>query len=191
MTFHALLGVMSAVILGLAVVKVLQGILWMIHGRGQIKVYWVHLVWVPAPIFGSFLHFWNIVKQRNITGDVNIYGIADMLWLPILFYLLAGLLFPKSAEDHSADDRPFDLRDFYYKNHAWFFGIFMANWLTNAGNLHRFFEHTLELDTLLVLPGAIIYGALAVTRNERFHMAIAVIIPVSFFLLLIFKGSAW
>jgi hypothetical protein len=41
---------LSAVILGLAIVKILQGILWMIHGRQRIKVYWVQLVWVAFTI---------------------------------------------------------------------------------------------------------------------------------------------
>jgi hypothetical protein len=191
MTFHAFLGVLSAVIIGLAVVKLLQGILWMIHGRGQIKVYWVHLVWIGVAIFGAFLHFWNIVKQRNIFGDVNFYGVADMLWLPMLFYILAGLLFPPSAEDHSGDDRPVDLRDFYYENRAWIFGTLMVNWLTNAGNLRRIITQPLEWDTLQILPSALMYGALAVTRNKWVHMVIAALIPPSLFLLILFRGSSW
>ena len=168
MTFHAFLGVLSAVIIGLAVVKLLQGILWMIHGRGQIKVYWVHLVWVVATIFGANLHFWMIVRQRNIVGDVNFYGAADMLWIPILIYILAGLLFPPSGESNSGNDRPVDLQDFYYKNHAWFFGILLVDVLTNAGNLRRIFTQTLELETLLhVLPSALLFGSLAVIRDKR------------------------
>ncbi len=66
MTFHALLGVLSAVIIGLAVVKLLQGILWMIHGRGQIKVYWVHLVWIVFAINGAFVHFWFRAIRRRL-----------------------------------------------------------------------------------------------------------------------------
>ena len=97
MTFHALLGVLSAVIIGLAIVKLLKGILWMIHDRGQIKEYWVHQMWVIIALSGMFVHFWNIVRQRNVIGDVNFYWIADFLWLPVLYYLLAGLLFPPSA----------------------------------------------------------------------------------------------
>ncbi len=178
MTFHALLGVMSAVILGLAVVKVLQGILWMIHDRGQIKVYWVHLVWVAVLIFGPFLHFWNIVKQRNITGDVNIYGIADMLWLPMLFYILAGLLFPPSAEDHSGDDRPVDLRDFYYENRAWIFGAFAIVIVTNAGFLGSIVNQPFEARMILSYVLVLMFGALAVIRNEGYHMVNAIIFPL-------------
>ena len=43
MTFYAHLNILSAVIMGLAVVKLLQGLVWMIHGRQRIKMYWVHL----------------------------------------------------------------------------------------------------------------------------------------------------
>ncbi len=176
MTFHAFLGVLSAVIAGLAIVKVLQGILWMIHGRGgQIKVYWVHLVWVVGAIWGANLHFWMIVQQRNVIGDVNFYGVADMLWVPILFYLFAGLLFPPSAKDHSGENRPVDLQDFYYKNHAWIFGTMMVAPLTNAGMLRDIITLNFGSDTLILFVCALLAGALAVTRNKRFHMAMPVI----------------
>ena len=50
MNFNAHLSVLSAIIIGLAIVKLLQGIVWMIHGRKRIKVYWVHLAWVVFTI---------------------------------------------------------------------------------------------------------------------------------------------
>ncbi len=182
MTFHAFLGVLSAVIAGLAIVKVLQGILWMIHGRGQIKVYWVHLVWVAVAIWGANLHFWMIVRQRNVVGDVNIYGIADMLWIPIVHYILAGLLFPPSGESHSADDRPVDLEDFYYKNHAWIFGTILVAVLTNAGMLRRIITLDFDSGSFVLLVWPLVVGALAVTPNKRVHVAIAALAPLGFFL---------
>ncbi len=178
MTFHALLGVISAVILGLAVVKLLQGILWMIHGRGQIKVYWVHLFWVMSAISGAFTHFWFIVRQRNVIGDVNFYGIADILWLPVLYYLLAGLLFPPSGKSDSADDRPVALRDFYYKNHAWIFGTLLAITLTNAGMLRNIITLNFPVDHfpgLYLLIWAFLLIALAVTPNKWVHMAVPIL----------------
>ncbi len=166
MTFHAFLGVLSAVITGLAVVKVLQGILWMIHGRGQIKVYWVHLVYVALAIWGPNLHFWSIVQQRDVIGDVNFYGAADMLWIPIVHYILAGLLFPPSAGDHSGENRPVDLQEFYYKNHAWIFGTLAVAMLTNAGMLRDIITLNFDSDTLRLFVWALLVGALAVTPNK-------------------------
>ena len=188
MTFHAFLGILSAVIAGLAIVKVLQGILWMIHGRGgQIKVYWVHLVWVAAAIWGTNLHFWMIVRQRDVIGDVNFYGAADMLWIPIVHYLLAGLLFPPSAGDHSGENRPVDLQDFYYKNHAWIFGTMMVAFLTNAGMLREIITLNFGSDFLSFLVMALLLGALAVTRNKRFHMATSALLPLGGFLMILFN----
>jgi hypothetical protein len=185
MTFHAFLGVLSAVITGLTIVKLLQGILWMIHARGQIKVYWVHLVWVAGTIIGANVHFWAIVEQRNVIGDVNFYGVADILWVPILFYLLAGLLFPPSAEDHSGEYRPVDLQDFYYKNHAWIFGTLLVITLTGAGMLRDIITLNFESDTLYKLVGALVFGALAVCRNQRFHMAVAILMLLAGFLMIL------
>ncbi len=117
MTFYAHLNVMSAIIMGLAVVKLLQGLGWMIHGRQRIKVYWVHLVWIANAILLVFEHYWHMGNLRSNTGGESWRGFADMLLAPIFIYLVAGLLFPRSGED-----RPVDLRDFYYENHAWIFG---------------------------------------------------------------------
>ncbi len=185
MTAHAFFGILSAVITGLAVVKVLQGILWMIHGRQRIKVYWVHMFWVAGTIIGANVHFWAIVEQRNVIGDVNFYGVADILWVPILFYLLAGLLFPPSAEDHSSDDRPVDLQDFYYKNHAWIFGTLLVITLTGAGMLRDIITLNFESDTLYKLVGALVFGALAVTGNKRFHMAVVALMLLAGFLMIL------
>ncbi len=178
MTFYAFLGVLSAVITGLAVVKLLQGILWMIHGRGQIKVYWVHLVWVAFTIFGAFLHYWNIGNLRNNMSGESWLGVADMLWLPMFSYILAGLLFPKSAEDHSAEDRPFDLRDFYYKNHAWIFGALAIVIVTNAGFLGSIVNQPFEVRMILSYVLVLTFGTLAVIRNEGYHMGVAIILPL-------------
>ena len=174
MTAHAFFGILSAVITGLTIVKLLQGILWMIHGRGgQIKVYWVHLVWVAVIMWGANLHFWMIVEQRNVIGDVNVYGVADMLWVPIVYYLLAGLLFPPSAASHSTDDRPVDLQDHYYENHHWIFGAMVVITLTNAGMLRDIITLHFDSVTLTLLVWALLVGALAVTPNKRVHVAIA------------------
>ena len=173
MTHHAFFGILSAVIVGLTVVKLLQGVLWMIQGRGQIKVYWVHLVWILAAIAGANVHFWFIVAQRNVAHDVNFYGMADMLWIPIVHYILAGLLFPASGASHSTDNRPVDLEDFYYDNHTWIFGTVLVSTLTNAGMLRDILTLNFDSNTIPLLVMALGVGALAVTRDKRLHMAIA------------------
>ncbi len=171
MTFYAHLNVLSAIIMGLAVVKLLQALGWMIQGRQRIKVYWVHLVWIVNAILLQFTHYWHLGNLRNNMYGESWRGFADMLATPIFAYLVAVLLFPPSGED-----RPVDLRDFYYENHAWIFGAWAGVALVNAGFLGDIVNQPLALETLFLryLP-VLLFGALAVTRNKWFHMAIAIL----------------
>jgi len=120
MNFNAHLSVLSAIIIGLAIVKLLQGILWMIQGRQRIKVYWVHLAWVVIIIFVGIFHFWRIGLMPDVRVAEYVV-LTDILLVPLGLYFIAGLLFPRSGEDG-----PVDLMDFYYKNRAWIFGTYMV-----------------------------------------------------------------
>ncbi len=169
MMFNAHLSVLSAIIIGLAIVKLLQGILWMIHGRQRIKVYWVHLAWVVVMIIGATTHYWRI---GLIPGDVRVaegfVGLTDIVLAPLFFYLLAGLLFPRSGEDG-----PVDLKDFYYENRAWFFGTGVVAMLpATAWEVIRLH---FGLEALPIYLIVLVVGALAVTRNQRFHTAMAIL----------------
>ncbi len=83
----------------------------------------------------------------------------------------------RQAGPPSGEDRPVDLRDFYYENHAWIFGAWAGVAMVNAGFLFAIVNQPLELDTLLsrYVP-VLLLGALAVTRNKWFHMAMAIIV---------------
>ncbi len=178
MTFYAHLNLLSAIIMGLAVVKLLQGIVWMIHGRQRIKVYWVHLVWVVGMIIGMITHYWRIGLMPDVRVAVaEGWGFVvhtDILLAPLFFYLMAGLLFPRSGEDG-----PVDLKDFYYENRAWFFGTLVVSILpATAWELIRL-HFGLEALPLYLLP--LVFGALAVSRNQRFHMAMAILMLLASF----------
>lgn len=155
--------------MGLAVVKLLQGLVWTIHGRQRIKVYWVHLVWIVNVILLQFEHYWHLGAASN--GE-SFYGFANALLTPMFAYLVAGLLVPPSGED-----RPVDLRDFYYENHVWIFGTFAMVATVNAGFLSAIVNQPLELATLSErYVNVLMLGALAATRNKWVHMAIAILL---------------
>ena len=186
MTFYAHLNVLCAIILGLAVVKLLQGIVWMIHSRQRIKVYWVHVVWIVNANLMVFIHYWHMGNLRSNTGGESWRGFADMLLTPIFVYLVAGLLFPA----RSGEDRPVDLRDFYYENHAWIFGAWAIVMVVNAGFLGAIVNQPFELESLIRYLPVLMLGALAVIRNKWFHTVMAILMLLS--ILLSFSlGGTW
>jgi hypothetical protein len=128
-------------------------------------------------IIGGITHYWRI---GLMPGDVRVaeglgfVGLTDILLAPLFFYLLAGLLFPRSGEDG-----PVDLKDFYYENRAWFFGTLVVSILpATAWELIRL-HFGLEALPLYLLP--LVFGALAVSRNQRFHMAMAILMLLAAF----------
>jgi hypothetical protein len=168
MTFNAHLSVLSGVIIGLAIVRLLQGILWMIQDRQRIKVYWVHLWWVVFTIIGGTVHYFSIGWNPGAVVAGNFWRLPEFLLAPLLIYLLAGLLFPPSDEEGSVD-----LQDFYYENHAWFFGTFAIIYLIPT--VQDVATSQIRLTQLPIYLGLLLVGALAVTRNKWFHMAVPII----------------
>ena len=66
------------------------------------------------------------------------------------------------------------------------FGMRVLILLLNAGNLRRIITQPIEWNTLVhVLPGVLMFGALAVTRNKWYHMAIAIIAPLGMLLVIL------
>ena len=94
----------------------------MIHGRQQIKVYWVHLAWVVLTIIAGINHYWRIgLIPVDVPVAEGSTRHTDILLAPLFVYFLAGLLFPRSG-----DDGPVDLKDFYYEKRYWFFGTWVV-----------------------------------------------------------------
>jgi hypothetical protein len=169
MTFNGHLSVLSAIIIGLAIVKLLQGIVWMIHGRQRIKMYWVHLAWIVFAIIAGTWHYWVI---GLIPGDVRVadgfYGISQMLLTPLIIYLFAGLLFPQSGEDG-----PVDLKEFYYENRTWIFGTWVV--VPLIPTVQDIFLSNIRWELFMIYFGVLMFGALAITRNQWYHMVVVIL----------------
>ncbi len=178
MNFNAHLSVLSAIIIGLAIVKLLQGIVWMIQGRQRIKIYWVHLVWVVITILAGTNLYWRIGLMPDVQVAEGFVVLTDILVAPLLIYLFAGLLFPRSGEDG-----PVDLKDFYYKNRAWIFGTWMVILLIPTAQDVIRFQFRWELLGLYL--AVLFVGALAVTRNQWYHMAMAIVVLLSMFAMIL------
>jgi hypothetical protein len=70
-------------------------------------------------VFLSHLLFWWLFRCSREVQAWSFFPFLFLLLQPIILYLLAGLCFPDFS-----DRGPIDLREFYYRNHRWFFGLF-------------------------------------------------------------------
>jgi hypothetical protein len=110
------LGVLIAVILGLSITHLLRGLSKLIHLRGTVKIYWVHVVWtvnILIYVLGVWwgMFWWNKLNTWTIE---EFFGIAA--YCSVMF-MLSSMLYPP--------DFPNDLNfeDYFFKNKSWFFGF--------------------------------------------------------------------
>lgn len=112
------LAVIVSVIVGLGLTRILQGVARMLEARARVRVYWVHLVFTGIVFLGHLLFWWLFWSSRQVEAW-SFFPFLFLLLQPIILYLLADLCFPDFP-----DAGTIYFRNFYYRDHRWFFGLF-------------------------------------------------------------------
>lgn len=111
MTLFEYLAAAYALLLGLGVVRLLDGLSHVLHARRR---YWAHATWVCLMIFSSLLLFW----QHWSTLEVEWTFLSFLMNLagPAMVYFLSCTLIPDNAEGVNS------WRDYYFSIRRQFFG---------------------------------------------------------------------
>jgi hypothetical protein len=117
MSLFEYIAVIVAVIIGLGVTWILQGVGGLLEARARVRLYWVHLVFTGIILLGHLQFWWLFWSSRQVQAWC-FFPFLFLLLQPIILYLISSLCFP----DISATGK-IDLKDFYYGNHRWFFGL--------------------------------------------------------------------
>ena len=110
------LGILIAVILGLALTHLVRGLSKLIHIRRTGKLWWPHILWtinIVLFVLGMWwgMFWWNNLKEWTIQRFFFI-----VIYSTVLF-LLASMLYPPDCPED------FDCERYFLDNKAWFFGI--------------------------------------------------------------------
>ncbi len=77
----------------------------------------VHLVFTGIILVGHLQFWWLFWSSRQVEAW-SFFPFLFLLLQPIILYLISTLCFP----DFSGTGKV-DLKEFYYRNHRWFFGL--------------------------------------------------------------------
>lgn len=165
--------VLTSIVAGLAVTRIVSGFGQLLQTRARAKPYWVHTVWMANVLLTIVITWWVQYRWRNTTQ----WTLFLFLWLlvtPLVTYLAAALLFPNDQE--ATEVRSW--RDHYFANSR---KVFLLLALIFATDL---------IDTLLkgwsyfVSLGPLYYGSqsmhlvlcliAAVIKSPAYHGAFAV-----------------
>ncbi len=165
------LSVLTSIILALGITRLLTGFGRLLQSRGQIKPYWVHLLWTLNVFLYLVLNWWILFRWHS-QQDWTFFLFLFVLLSPIVTYLLAALLMPDPIENG------FDARSHYYGNHRWFFTLAALLPLIDAldtrlkGEAHFNAQGPIYIFTIGLL--LILMIVAATIRRERFHAVFAI-----------------
>src|SRR5438105_12913023 len=101
--------VLTSIVAGLAVTRLVSGFGQLLQTRARTPPYWVHTLWMVNVLLAMVITWWIQYRWSNVSHR------CSFLWLlvaPLILYLVAALLFPTNQDDVVVTN----WRDHYYAN---------------------------------------------------------------------------
>lgn len=103
--------VLTSIVLGLGVTRLVGGLGHLMQTRRRKRPYWVHILWMVNLLLAMAIVWWVAYRWRSNEHWTFLLFIW-LLLLPTILYLISSLLFPDQ------DDEPItDWRAYFYENH--------------------------------------------------------------------------
>ena len=159
------LTVMISIVLAFGISDILSSWGEQLRLRRSIRPYGLHLAWTALLLVAIILIWWSLWTLR----DRETWTFPEYLLL-IVPYLTASLM--AYTLTPSLTDGDLDIKRYYYDNSRWFFSLaafYQATWtILSVAVIH---EPLIGSTTGLRLAALGLMIGLAVSKNERFHLA--------------------
>ncbi len=116
----AFLAVLVAVVNGLAIVHILNVIVYAMRQENLKSLYWVHGLWIAFQLLNHITLWWAIWSLQNTT-QMDFFKYLYLLCGPLILFLATNSLIATAS-----DGQPFDTRKIYNDNRKLFFTLWMA-----------------------------------------------------------------
>ena len=107
---------LASIITALGVRSILSGFAWIVTCRRQVKPYALHIIGALLVLLLQIDFWWGSFSKR-LVNEWRFQYLLLFLLTPILYYLVAELLFPSRAAAEIS------FHDHYWANFRWFYGI--------------------------------------------------------------------
>jgi hypothetical protein len=163
--------VLTSIVLALGIARLLVGAGKLMEKRGQMRLYWVHLMWVANVFLFLAMEWWILFRWQSWT-DWNFFLYFFLIASPTVAFLLCVLLFPEPINEFT------DFKQHFFSNRRAFFAL--AALLapldlidtTLKGYSHLVAQGPIYVLTLVLTASLSIIGAS--TDNEKFHKAYSI-----------------
>lgn len=109
--------ILLSIVVGLGFTSLLSGFGRAIELRGQLKIYWVQVIWSINVGFYLVMFWWAIIFSYSELKSWQFINFANLFFYAILLYLQAALIIPSKLESGA------DLEAHFFSIRKWFFSI--------------------------------------------------------------------
>lgn len=181
MSTQEYLSVLVSIVVGLGMSHLLAGVGRMVVARRLVRFWWGSLGAAVFVFLAQVQWWWSTIHSGEHLAT-NFFGFVFFLLVPIALYLMAVLVLP----DFDDLVEPVSLRDHYFANHRWFYGLAAAISLLNAARNILVEQAPLwNEDRPFELTGAVILLGAAVLRSPRYHAVVIVCMLVGFVIMVV------
>ena len=111
--------VLTSIVLGLAITRVIAGLGTIIQTRRRRRTYWVHSIWMINLMLTITIVWWVAYRWR-VQQHWTFWLFLWLLLMPTLLYLISALMFPDTDEARLVTD----WQMYYYENHRDIFMLY-------------------------------------------------------------------
>jgi hypothetical protein len=165
--------VLTSIVAGLAVTRLVGGLGQLIQTWRRTPGYWIHALWMVNTLMTVIITWWVQYRWRTIEH----WTLFLVLWLlvaPINLYLASALLFPNEQEGEPITS----WRAHYFNHRRGFFLLVAMNFVIDlADTLLKGWEHFRSLGALYagsMLLFIVLCSTAALAKSPRFHSAFAI-----------------
>jgi hypothetical protein len=165
------IALLASIVIALGITRVFTGFGRILQIRKEIKIYWVHLLWVVNVFLWLLLNWWILYRWH--TFEVwSFYLFIFILISPMIAFLLSVLLLPEPIEGG------IDLKIYFYDNAKWFFGLAALLPLLDAVDTRlKGWEHFVAQGPIYVITIVLIFILCVIgsrTKKEYYHIGFAI-----------------
>lgn len=161
------LAVLISIILGLGVTHLLMNVHRLVQARERVRVYWLPLLWAALIFTTQVEWWWASFGFRDETVEWNFFWFLFVLASPVTLFLAAAFVLPDARVGEDCD-----LRQYYYSNRAWFFGVVAAGPVLDGIRRGVQAGDATDFGAVANLVSAGLVASLAVSRRPAYHATV-------------------
>lgn len=174
--------VLISIILGLGITRILSSAHQLVQGHDHIRFYWLPLAWA-ALVFTAQVEWWWASFEFREQLAWNFFYFLFVLLSPIMLYLAAAFVLPEIDAEETCD-----LESYYYNTRGWLFSFLALGTALDAVRRGIQADAVASVGVLSNVVATILVGSLAVSRNERYHGLITVLVTTLFLFFIVMSA---